>query len=144
MPIAGPHGPFPVDSDADTFGDQDEAMALTNPFDPDDHPIALVGDLDLDEGTTDRLWLEDPNEDGVAESVVIDIESDTLVDARIAVLAARDVERGDFDGDGAADDARYTVRYVVANTRYRQSVLRVTVDDINSDVAPDAVTLSSG
>jgi hypothetical protein len=144
LPIAIPRGPFPIDTDLDTFGDQDEAMAVTDPFDPEDHPVTLTTDLDLDEGTTDRLWLEDPNQDGVAESVVIDVESDALVDARIAVLTARDVERGDFDGDGAADDARYTVRYVVANTRYRQSVLRVTVVDLDADVTPDAVTLSSG
>jgi hypothetical protein len=142
--IALPHGAFPLDTDGDSYGDMDEAAAGTDPLDPNDHPIALVVDLDQDEATTDRLWLEDPNKDGVAESIVLDIESDTLVDARIAVIAAREVERGDFDGDGAADDVRYTVRYVVMNTRYGQTILRVTVMDLNGDVTPDSAALSSG
>jgi len=142
--IAVPHGAFPLDSDGDGYGDMDEVAAGTDPLNPSDHPVALVVDLDQDEATTDRLWLEDPNKDGVAESIVLDIKSDTLVDARIAVIAARDVERGDFDGDGATDDVRYTVRYVVMNTRYGQTILRVTVTDLDGNVTPDSAGLTSG
>lgn len=135
-----PRDIFPPDTDGDGFGDDDEILAGTDPLDPEDRPVALSLDLDLDGSAGDRLWFEDTDGDGTANSIVIDIESDLLVDARIAVRAGH-VEAGDFDGDGDEDDVRYTVQLVIGNQRYRQTVARLTVVDADSDGTPNSATL---
>jgi len=140
-PVVGPVEGLPIDSDGDGFADADEAAAATDPEDRFDHPLGFETDLDLDDGTSDRLWLEDPDKDGTADSVVIDIESDMLVDARIGLVIRLDVEVGDFDDDGVEDDTSYTVRYVIGNQRYRHAWIVLTVIDLDSDLEIDSVSL---
>jgi len=162
MPVVGPGtivDPI-TDSDNDGFADDDEIAAGTDPFDPDSHPTAFFSDLDLDlhsalpetalvdtqgenvDADDDRMWLEDPNHDGIAESVVIDIGADVLVDVRVLIVSPRDIELGDFDGDGAVDDRRYVVVYALANYRFVQPRVVLVIDDYNSDGVIDRVELS--
>ncbi len=71
--------------------------------------------------------------------VVVDIDSDVLVDARIQVVKARDFARGDFDGDGAEDDARYVVSFALAGRRVLHPRVVVTVYDYGCDLSVDRV-----
>jgi len=104
IPLVGAIRGEPVDTDEDGVADDDEIVAGTDPFDPNSSPVAFGDvDLDLDLLENDRLWLEDSDGDGVADSVAIDINSNVLIDARVAIVKPRDVELGDFDGDLVID-----------------------------------------
>ncbi len=142
IPILAPVSGEPVDFDGDGFADDDEIVAGTDPLDPDSSPIAFGDvDLDLDLLDNDRLWLEDSDGDGVADSVAIDTNSNVLIDARVAIVKPRDVEVGDFDGDGEADDRRYTVEYAFANQRVLQPRIVLTIDDYDGDMVIDQIDL---
>jgi thrombospondin type 3 repeat protein len=126
-----------VDTDGDGFSDSAEWAAGTNPNDPDDSPTAFTIDMDLNETTVDRVWLEG-GADGRAHSVAIDIGSNGVVDVRLGIVAPNDVKLGDFDTDGFTDDVHYTVRYVVANSRYYHTTRILVITDLNSDLIVDS------
>jgi len=90
----------------------------------------------------DRLWLVTTDMECSAEVVVIDIDSNGLVDARIQVIKARDFARGDFDGDGVEDDARYTVVFALAGRRVIQPRVVITVYDYDCDFCIDKLELA--
>jgi hypothetical protein len=131
----------PVDTDDDGFADEDERAAGTDPNDPDSHPTAFVADLDRDGIEDDRLWLEDPDGDGVADAVALDINSNVQVDARIEIIPLRDFAQGDFDEDGAEDDCRYIVVYAFSNGRALQPRIVLTIYDFNCDLVIDKISL---
>jgi len=133
-------GPL-VDSDGDGFADGDEWSAGTNPNDPEDYPAAYEVDLNQNEETIDRLWFEDPDGDGMADVLALDVGGDGLVDARVRIAIPRDVEQGHFDGDGKGDDTRYTLRYAFANQRFRHSEIVLVITDLDSDLVIDAVSI---
>ncbi|MBU0595905.1 hypothetical protein KJ567_04395, partial [Candidatus Bipolaricaulota bacterium] len=140
--IVSAEGPL-VDSDGDGFSDDDEWRAGTDPQDGADHPIAYTADLDGNEETRERLWLEDSDGDGMADVVVIDVGADGLVDARLGIALSRDVERGDFDSDGSEDDVNYTVRYVLANQRFYQSWITLRIVDFDTDLGIDRIDVAN-
>ncbi|MCR4404342.1 MAG: hypothetical protein NUW06_03490 [Candidatus Acetothermia bacterium] len=139
IPIIWPLRGEPVDRDGDGFADEDEVVAGTDLLDADDHPIAFTADLDLDGEEDDRLWLEDSDRDGIADSVAIDIDSNVLLDARVEIIKPRDIREGDFDSDGAADDRRYIVIYAFSNYRVLQPRIVATIDDFNGDLVIDNI-----
>lgn len=126
-----------IDTDGDGFSDSAEWAAGTNPNDPDDSPTAFTIDIDLDENTIDRVWFEGGT-DGRAHSVAVDIGSNGVVDARLGIVAPKDIKFGDFDTDGFTDDVQYTVRYVVANARYYHTTKVLVVTDLNDDLIVDS------
>jgi hypothetical protein len=71
---------------------------------------------------------------------VIDIDSNVLIDLRVAIVD-RNVSYGDFDKDGAEDDIRYTVEYVLSDYRALQPHVVATIDDYNSDLVIDWVVV---
>lgn len=141
IPIARPVVQTPVDTDGDGFADDDEIAAGTHPNDPTSFPCAFGSDLDLDGVCDDRLWLTDTNHDGTADTVTIDIDTNVLVDLRVEILS-RDLQRGDFDGDGQADDGRYTISYAFANRRVIQPRLTVVIFDYGCDLRVDQVEVT--
>jgi hypothetical protein len=141
IPIARPVVKTPVDTDGDGFADDDEIAAGTHPNDPTSFPCAFSSDLDLDGVCDDRLWLTDTNHDGTADTVTIDIDANVLVDLRVEILS-RDVQRGDFDEDGQADDGRYTISYAFANRRVIQPRLTVVIFDYGCDLRVDQVEVT--
>jgi len=141
IPIAHPVVQTPVDTDGDGFADDDEIAAGTHPNDPTSFPCAFGSDLDLDGVCDDRLWLTDTNHDGTADTVTIDIDTNVLVDLRVEILS-RDLQRGDFDGDGQADDGRYTISYAFANRRVIQPRLTVVILDYGCDLRVDQVEVT--
>ena len=141
IPIARPMVQTPVDTDGDGFADDDEIAAGTHPNDPTSFPCAFGSDLDLDGVCDDRLWLTDTNHDGTADTVTIDIDANILVDLRVEILS-RDLQRGDFDGDGQADDGRYTISYAFANRRVIQPRLTVVIFDYGCDLRVDQVEVT--
>lgn len=141
IPIVRPVVKTPVDTDGDGFADDDEIAAGTHPNDPTSFPCAFYADLDLDGICDDRLWLTDTNHDGTADTVTIDIDANVLVDLRVEILS-RDVQRGDFDGDGQADDGRYTISYAFANRRVIQPRLTVVIFDYGCDLRVDQVEVT--
>ncbi len=139
IPIVAPPGSLPEDTDGDGFSDEDEGIAGTDPLDPDSHPATYTADLDMDEVDDDRLWLVSSDPGCTAEVVVIDLDSDGLVDARIRVIKPRDSSRGDFDGDGIEDDARYVVSFALAGRRVLHPRVVVTVYDYGCNLSVDRV-----
>jgi len=138
IPLMQPVQIEPLDSDGDGFADDDEIVAGTHPHDPEEHPSAYCQiDLDFDQQIDDRLWLEPALCCGIANSVAIDVNSNVLVDARVQIVAPRDVKKGDFDGDGSEDDYRYVVEYIFSNYRVVQSHIVLTIDDYNGDLVID-------
>jgi len=85
----------------------------------------------------DRLWLEPSLCCGIANSVAIDIDSNVLIDARVQIVAPRDVKQGDFDGDGVEDDYHYVIEYALANYRVLQPRIVLTIYDYNGDLVID-------
>ena len=141
--LTPPQGPL-LDSDGDGFPDIDELATYTDPFDASSYPAAVTLDLDRDGEANDRLWLGDYlGEDGIADYVIFDVGSDGLIDARVEVAVALDIEAGDLDEDGFADDIRYTVTYAFANGSYRQPRSTLTITDIDSDLVIDLVDIAS-
>jgi len=63
-----------------------------------------------------------------------------LVDLRLTVVA-RNVTRGDFDDDGAKDDVRYAIEYLLGNYRALQAKVLATIDDWNGDLIIDRVVV---
>ncbi len=141
IPIVHPVVKTPVDTDGDGFADEDEIAAGTHPHDPQSFPRAFYADLDLDGITDDRLWLTDANQNGTADTVTIDIDCNVLVDLRVQILS-RDVQRGDFDGDGRANDCRYVVSYAFANRRVIQPRITLVIYDYNCDLVIDKVEVT--
>ncbi len=141
IPIVSPIEGAPVDTDGDGFADDDELVAGTNPLDDEDHPDGFTADLDLDEQEDDRLWLEDSDGDGVADAVAIDIDSNVLIDARIEIVKVRDIEEGDLDDDGAADDRRYVVVDAFSNYRVLHPRIVATIYDYNCDLVIDRLEI---
>ena len=139
IPVLPEVSTFPIDTDQDGFSDLDEEMAGTHPNDPESHPMAYcLVDLDFDESIDDRIWLEPSVCCGQANSVVIDLDSNVLIDLRLMILP-RNVKTGDFDGDGNKDDVRYTVEYNLSNYRVLQPRVLATIDDYNGDLVIDHV-----
>ncbi len=142
LPIGETLDEATVDTDGDGFSDADETAAGTDPGDPEDHPLVFVEDFGRDGDLNDAVWLEDFDRDGVVDSVAIDLNRDFLVDARIRVMAVRDLTVGDFDDDGEADDTRIIVTYAFANGRYVQPRVIVTLFDLDSDLVVNRVEFS--
>jgi hypothetical protein len=95
--------------------------------------------LDFDQWIDDRIWLEPILGSKIANSVVIDIDNNVLIDFRLQIAHPRDVRTGDFDGDGAEDDVRYVVEYAFANYRVLQPRIVATIDDYDADLIIDWV-----
>jgi hypothetical protein len=142
LPIGRTLDEMTDDSDGDGFWDPDEIAAGTDPHDPEDHPIGFIEDFDRDGDLEDAVWLEDYDRDGIVDSVAIDLDRDFLVDARILVVALRDLSVGDFDDDGEADDTRIIVTYAFANGRYVQPRVILTLYDLDSDLVVNRVEFS--
>jgi len=140
IPIVGVPVAPPEDSDGDGFSDDDELADGTDPYDADSYPAAFTADLDRDGRENDRLWLGTPTcGECVAEVVVFDLGSDVLADARVQLVADRDIAIGDFDGDGIIDDTRITVTYAFSNGRRMHPRITMWIDDFDSDLVIDAV-----
>jgi len=77
------------------------ARSLDRPF----HPQAFsTVDLDFDQMTDDRMWLEPVMSSNVANAVVIDIDSNVLFSVRVGILQPRIVATiDDFDCDLVID-----------------------------------------
>jgi len=142
IPLLAPVTGLPIDTDGDGFSDEDETYAGTHPNDPEDHPAAYAAmNMDLDECFDDRLWLEPAACCGIANSVVIDIDSNLLADIRVQIVQPYDVSIGDFDGDGFEDDAQYVVEYAFALYRAVQRRMTATITDLHMDLVIDTVEL---
>ncbi len=139
LPIGVNEDDATSDSDGDGFSDADEIAAGTDPNDANDYPAVFIEDFDRDTALDDALWLEDYDGDGVVDSVAIDVGMDYLVDARIILVAQRDVRYGDFDGDGLDDDVQIVVTYAFANGRYIQPRVVLTIIDLDADFVVDSV-----
>jgi hypothetical protein len=145
IPILFPALGEPADSDGDGFADIDEQLAGTSEYDPEDHPVAFGQvDLDFDECIDDRIWLEpflvccQPVD--LASAVTIDLDNNVLIDLRLTVLA-RNVTRGDFDGDSSQDDVRYVIEYLLSNYRAIQAKIVATINDYDGDLVIDRVVV---
>jgi hypothetical protein len=145
IPVLQPIQGEPVDSDGDGFADIDELAAGTSEVDPEDHPVAFGQvDLDFDGRIDDRIWLEpflvccQPAD--LASAVAIDLDNNVLLDLRLTVLA-RNVTRGDFDGDGRDDDVRYVMEYLLGNYLALQSKIVATISDFDGDLVIDRVVV---
>lgn len=143
IPVISPLQGQPIDSDGDGFSDKSEKRANTNPHDNSSHPVAVRFDLDNEQKQDDRIWLEDSDQDGGADTLVLDIDADGLVDSRVKLGVSE--AKGDLGGkQEERTDRRWKIDLVLGADSYVQQQKQLTITDLNSDLTIDTVNVSGG